>query len=157
VSAIAVALHALAAVVWVGGMFFAYNVQRPSAGPLEAPARLALWGRTFARFFQWVWGSIVVLLATGLWMVYALFGGFEAVGIHVEIMMSIGIVMMLIYLHLWFAPYARFRKALAAGQLPDAGKQLDQIRRIIKINLILGLIVVVVGASGRYWGSLPIP
>ena len=32
-----IALHILAAVVWVGGIFFAYMVLRPSAGPLEPP------------------------------------------------------------------------------------------------------------------------
>lgn len=151
-SAIAVALHALAAVIWVGGMFFAYQVQRPATGPMDAPVRLALWGRTFARFFQWVWGSVVVLLATGFWLIFDVFGGFAGVGLHVHIMMGVGILMMLIYAHLWFAPYARFRAALAAGQFPEAGKQLNTIRQIVGTNLVLGLIVVAIGASGRYWG-----
>ena len=39
--ALLVALHVLAAVVWVGGMFFAYMVLRPAAGPLETAERLA--------------------------------------------------------------------------------------------------------------------
>ena len=46
---ILIALHVLAAVVWVGGMFFAYMVLRPSAGLLVAPARVALWQRVFGR------------------------------------------------------------------------------------------------------------
>jgi uncharacterized membrane protein len=85
-------------------------------------------------------------------MIFAVFGGFAGVGVHVHIMMAVGILMMLIYAHLWFAPYARFKAALAAGTLPEAGKQLNQIRRIVGTNLVLGLIVVVIGASGRYWG-----
>ncbi|MBM3486865.1 MAG: hypothetical protein FJX67_09555 [Alphaproteobacteria bacterium] len=150
-SGLAIALHALAAVVWVGGMFFAYNIQRPAAGSLDAPVRLALWGRTFARFFQWVWAAIAVLLATGYWLIFMQFGGFRGIGLHVHLMQGLGIVMILIYLHLWFAPYARFRAALAAQQYPEAGKQLNQIRRIVGTNLILGLVVVAIGASGRYW------
>jgi hypothetical protein len=53
-SAILIRLHTLAAVVWVGGMFFAYNVLRPSTGPLEPAERLALWQRVLSRFFPWV-------------------------------------------------------------------------------------------------------
>jgi len=60
------ALHIVAAVIWVGGMFFAYMVLRPSAGPLEPALRLPLWHRVFGRFFPWVWASIVALLASGL-------------------------------------------------------------------------------------------
>jgi uncharacterized membrane protein len=40
--ALLIALHVLAVVVWVGGMFFAYMVLRQSAGPLEPEARLRL-------------------------------------------------------------------------------------------------------------------
>jgi len=38
------ALHVLAAVVWVGGMFFAWMVLRPAAvSALQPPERLMLW------------------------------------------------------------------------------------------------------------------
>jgi uncharacterized membrane protein len=146
-----VALHILSALVWVGGMFFAYLVLRPSVGPLEPPARLALWRRVFGRFFPWVWVSVVLLLATGVLMIVVGFGGFEAVGLYISLMMSIGIVMMLLFLHLYFAPWRRFQRALDAGDAPAAGRNLDQIRRIVAINLVLGLVTVAVGASGRYW------
>jgi len=33
------AFHILAAVIWVGGMFFAHMVLRPSAGPLDSFSR----------------------------------------------------------------------------------------------------------------------
>lgn len=150
--ALAIALHALAAVIWVGGMFFAYMALRPAVGPLEPPARLALWKRTFDRFFLWVWLSIVLLLATGYWIVFGAFGGFANVGIHVHIMQAIGIVMMLLFLHLWFAPYRRLGKALDANDMPAGAKQIGQIRMLVGTNLLLGIIVVVIGASGRYWG-----
>jgi len=51
---IGMTLHVLAAVIWVGGMFFAHMVLRPSAGPLEPAVRLSLWSRVFPRFFFWV-------------------------------------------------------------------------------------------------------
>jgi uncharacterized membrane protein len=146
-----VALHVLSALVWVGGMFFAYLVLRPSAGPLEPPARLALWRRVFDRFFPWVWASVALLLATGVLMILFGFGGFETAGAYITIMMTVGVVMMLLFLHLYFAPWRRFQRALDGGDGPAAARNLDQIRRIVAINLVLGLATVVVGASGRYW------
>ena len=149
---IGVAFHIVAAVIWVGGMFFALFVLRPSTGPLDPPTRLALWQRVFARFFPWVWGAEAVLLATGFAMVIWGFGGFAKIGTYVHVMMGLGIVMMLIYAHLYFAPWRRFRRAVAAGEWPVAAKNIDQIRLMVTINLVLGLITVVVGAAGRYYG-----
>ncbi len=145
------AVHILAAVIWVGGMFFAYVALRPSAGPLEPALRLPLWHRVFSRFFPWVWACVVALLASGYGMVFLGFGGFAGVGPHVHAMQATGIVMVLLFLHLFFAPWQRLRRALAAGDLPGAGRNLEQIRILVAINLALGLITVVIGASGRYW------
>jgi uncharacterized membrane protein len=149
--ALLIALHILAAVVWVGGMFLAYMVLRPSAGPLPPEERLGLWRRVFARFFPWVWLSIVLLLATGYGMIFLYLGGFKGAGLHIHVMQGIGIVMMLLFLHLFFAPWRRFRVAVDAQQFPKAAKHLNQIRVIVAINLVLGLVTVVVGASGRFW------
>ena len=146
-----VALHALAAVVWVGGMFFAYMVLRPSAGPLEPPLRLALWARVFGRFFPWVWASIAVLLVSGYAMLFLRFGGFAGAGLHIHVMQVTGILMMALFLHLFFAPWRRFSRAVETGAFQDAAASLDRIRRIVAINLVLGIVTVAVGASGRFW------
>src|SRR5229473_1120814 len=98
------AVHILAAVIWVGGMFFAYVALRPSAGPLEPALRLPLWHRVFRRFFPWVWACVVALLASGYGMVFLGFGGFAGVGPHVHAMQATGIVMVLLFLHLFAAP-----------------------------------------------------
>ena len=83
---IGVAFHIVAAVIWVGGMFFALVVLRPSTGPLDPPTRLALWQRVFARFFPWVWGAVAVLLISGFAMVIWGFGGFTKIGTYVHVM-----------------------------------------------------------------------
>lgn len=140
-------LHILSAVIWVGGMFFAHQMVRPSVGSLDAAVRLPLWRRIFARFFPWVWAAIVLLLVSGFAM-----QGLGVSGLHVQIMEGLGIVMMLAFGHLYFAPWQRFRRAVDAADFPAAATQLNQIRRIVEFNLALGLIVVVVGATGRYWG-----
>ena len=149
---VGVAFHIVAAVIWVGGMFFALVVLRPSTGPLDPPTRLALWERVFARFFPWVWGAVAVLLVSGFSMIIWGFGGFDKIGTYVHVMMGLGIIMMLLYAHLYFAPWQRFRRAVAAGEWPVAAKNIDQIRLLVTINLVLGLITVVVGAAGRYYG-----
>lgn len=149
--AVAVALHVIAAVVWVGGMFFAVVVLRLAAGALEPGDRGSLWHRVFARFFPWVWASIVLLFASGYWMIIAGRGGFTDLPLHVHLMHGIGWLMVLIYLHLWFAPYAQFKSAFAAGEGPTVAANLNRIRWTVTANLVLGLINTIIGASGRYW------
>lgn len=151
---VAITLHILSAVVWVGGMFFAWMALRPvAASLLEPPLRLPLWSKTFARFFPWVWAAVVLLPASGYWMIFKSFEGMQNVGLHVHLMQIIGIVMIGIYLHVFFAPYQRMNRAIATGDFPAAGKQLAVIRRLIGINLILGLITITFATGGAYWLS----
>jgi uncharacterized membrane protein len=145
-------LHAVAAVVWVGGMFFALVALRPATAPLEPRVRLELWSRVLGRFFGWVIAAILVLLASGYGMIFGVYGGFRAIGMPINIMQGVGIVMMLVFCHLYFAPWRRFRVALARQDYPAAARQLNQIRLIVTTNLVLGIITVAVGSSGRYWG-----
>lgn len=149
---VGLAFHILAAVIWVGGMFFAYAVLRPGVGPLEPAIRLPLWHRVFSRFFLWVWLSIAALLVSGFAMVFLGFGGFAAVGAYVRAMMALGIVMMVIYTYLYFAPWRRFRRAVLMGDWSAADKDIRQIRLLVGFNLVLGLATAVIGASGRYYG-----
>lgn len=148
---ILIAAHVLAAVFWVGGMAFAYLILRPAAGPLEPAARLPLWRRVFARFLPWVGVAIAALLVSGLWMIFDPFGGFAGLPLYVNLMLSTGILMMLLYLHLVFAPWKRFQRAVDAATWPEASVQLDKIRVTVGINLFLGVITLVIGSTGRYW------
>jgi len=149
---VAIITHVLAAIVWVGGMFFAHQVLRPAVPPIEAGPRQQLWTRVLARFFNWVIAAIIVLLVSGFAIVFGVFGGFADVGHYVHLMMGLGIIMMLLFFHLYFAPWPRFRAAVARQDWTEGQRQLDQIRRIVGINLVLGLVTAAIGASGRYWG-----
>jgi uncharacterized membrane protein len=145
------AIHLLAAVFWVGGMAFAYLVLRPAAGALDPAVRLPLWRGVLARFLPWVGVAIVALLISGFAMIFTIFGGMAGAAPYVNAMAATGIIMMLLYLHLWFAPWRRFRTALDSGALPAAAKSLNQIRIIVGINLLLGALTIVIGGTGRYW------
>ncbi len=79
------------------------------------------------------------------------YGGFAAAGIYVHFMLGIGLLMMAIYAHLYFVPWRRLRRAVAAANWSEGGVQLGVIRRIVAVNLTLGLITVAIGASGRFW------
>jgi len=149
---LALTLHVLGAVVWVGGMFAAYMCLRPAAGPLEAPQRLGLWRQFFAKFFPWVWLSVVLLVASGYWMLITSFGGFAGAPLYVNLMQALGWIMILLYAWLFCGPWLKFKRAVDAQDRPSAGGELSRIRQIIMINLPLGLIVVVIGGTGRYWG-----
>jgi uncharacterized membrane protein len=105
----------------------------------------------FRRFFPWVWASIVILLASGYGMMILYFGGFAGARLYIQLMQGIGILMMLLFLHLYFGPWRRFSAAVAGGRFPEAAKRLSQIRLIVAVNLGLGLLTIVVGASGRFW------
>jgi uncharacterized membrane protein len=149
---IAITLHVLAAAIWVGGMFFAYMALRPAAARLlDPPQRLPLWSHTLRRFFLWVWIAIVILPASGYWMILLVFGGFANVGAHVHIMQTIGIIMIMIFFHVFFAPYRRMNQAIAAGDYPKAGEELGRIRRYVGINLLLGLLTIAVASGGGYY------
>jgi uncharacterized membrane protein len=152
IASVSLILHTLSAVVWVGGMFFAHQVLRPAAAALEPGPRLTLWSRVLGRFFAWVFGAIVLLLLTGYAMVFGVYGGFSRIGLHVQLMQAIGILMMLLFFHLYFAPWRRFRDAVGRQDWVEGRRQLDRIRIIVTTNLVLGVIVVAIGSSGQYWG-----
>lgn len=149
--ALAIALHVLSAVIWVGGMFFAYMAMRPAVVEVVAgPQRGTLWCHTFTRFFRWVWLSIALLLVTGYWMIFKVFGGMASAGWHVHAMQTGGLIMMLLFFHLYFVPFRRLKQAVAEQDSEEAGRRVRQIRKLVAINLVLGLIIVAVGSAGRY-------
>ncbi len=143
-----IALHGLLAVIWVGGMFFAYMILRPAAQTLETPQRLSLWARTFGGFFPWVWGAVLIVPLTGYYVAIVRFGAMAALPMYVNIMQGLGILMVLLYLHVFFAPYRRLRRGVENGDFVKAGHALAQIRQLVAINMALGLITIFVALAG---------
>src|SRR6476661_6654061 len=122
---IALLLHVISDVIWVGGMFLAYIAVRPAAGEvLEPPQRLRLWSGIFRRFFPWVWLAVILILASGFTMI----GQMPKVPVYVIVMTAVGVVMSAIFMHIYFAPFGRLKRALAAQDWPAGGAALNQIR-----------------------------
>lgn len=151
IKSISIFLHVLSVVIWVGGMFFAYMALRPvAAQQLEPPQRLRLWAGVFARFFPFVWIAIILLPATGYTMIFSVWQSFANTPVFVHIMNGLGTLMILLFLHVYFAPYRRLREAVTTENWPTAGNNLNQIRKLIGINLSLGLLTVMVATIGEY-------
>lgn len=142
-------IHLLAIIAWVGGMFFAYVVLRPSAAEiLQAPERLRLWDKVFGRFFNWVWLAVFLVLVSGFYMIY-LIGGFANLPLYINLMLLLGIVMTMIYVYVFFKCYVQFNRLVARQEWPAAGAVLGTIRQLVGLNLTIGLLTVAVAMIGR--------
>ncbi len=137
------ALHLLCAIAWVGGMLFALTVVRPALGVLEPPQRVALHHRIFRRFFLIIWHAMPLALITGYGLAFAVYGGFQHLPWNVNAMQAIGLVMAVVFLAIVFGPYRRFRAAVSTARALEAA---EKIRRLILLNLVLGIVVVVLAA-----------
>jgi len=67
----------------------------------------------------------------------------------VHVMFGLGLLMSLIFAFIRLVTYPRMRRALAGQQLPVAAAQLDLIRRLVAINLALGVLTIAVATVGR--------
>ena len=104
------------------------------------------------RFLMWVGVSVLVLIVTGYWLVFAVYGGFAGMPMHVNLMARH---------RLDHVPDVRpsvfsrrgpsFTAPVDAEDWPEAVARHNTIRRIIEINLTLGILTVVIAAGGRFW------
>ena len=146
--ALAYSLHVLAALIWVGGMFFAWMILRPAAvTALEGPARLKLWVEVFQRFFVWVWIAVAVLPISGVGLLQMRFNGFETAPRYVQIMMGLYIVMVALFIRIQSLQLPELRKAVEAQAWADGAAVMGRIRRLVGGNLIVGLVLVVIAAA----------
>jgi len=147
---IAITLHLLAALIWVGGMFFAYMAMRPASQFLEPAMQLTLWSNTLKHFFPWVWLSIIFILVSGFWLI-VVSGGMGDVGSHVHVMLLLGIIMILMFMHVFFSPYKKLTRSVESKDWETGTRALAQIRFLMFINLTIGLFVTFIGSAGQYY------
>lgn len=145
---LALMLHLLGVVVWIGGMFFAYYALRPSATELlQPPQRLPLWSATLRRFFRWVWISVVLVLGSGFYM-FSVIASAGRVPLYLHAMLYIGVLMTLIFGYVFFSPFPALRRAVESQNWQQAGMMLNQIRIAVAVNLGLGIANIVVPTAG---------
>jgi len=146
------ALHVLVAVLWVGGMAFAFLALRPVLASRPPPERLVLFEGVMRRFFRVVWHAMPILLVTGWALLFGWYGGFAGAGWHIHLMHATGLLMAGIFAGMFLGPWQAMRRALAAGETSLAGGHAGSVRRMVAANLALGLLTVAVAAWGRFGG-----
>ena len=143
-------LHVLAIVVWIGGMVFAHFFLRPAAMQLPPPQRIPLMHGALQRFFSAVLVAVVVVLASGLWMIGRVAKETVQAGLSFNmpldwtIMATLGIVMMAIFGHIRFALFKRLSRAVADQDWPAGGIALASIRTWVSVNLAIGVIIIAI-------------
>lgn len=137
---VALFLHLAAVAVWVGGMVFAQFCLRPSLADVSPQLRLPLIEAVFGRFFNWVGASVILVLASGGFMM-ARFGGAHAPW-PVHVMAGFGVLMMLTYGHVRFAVFPRIRRAVQAQNWPDGARAVDTMRRLVALNLVFSVVAI---------------
>ncbi|WP_423907719.1 CopD family protein [Candidatus Spongiihabitans sp.] len=143
---LALMFHVLAAVIWVGGMFFAYVLLRPVLVTIDAPQRLTIWAKIFKKFFPWVWFCIIVLLATGFYMIY-LMGGFSDIGNHIYAMLGLAVIMIVIFKFVCVAPFRHLCRGVEQEKWEVAAYALGTIRKLVAVNLGLGILTIVAATA----------
>lgn len=144
---VSLALHQLASVVWIGGMFFAHFALRPTLKQaLEPPARIEVALGVFRRFFPWVWLCVTVLWVTGGWVSIAVLG--RNLGAHVITMIGTAAIMTLVFVYLYLVPYGRMRLYVEQESWREASIEFGRIRKLMVFNLGLGILTVVAAVFG---------
>lgn len=134
-------LHLAAAILWMGGMAFVVLALRPALhAQLQPPQRLPLMVLVLRRFFVVVIVSIVVLLATGGPLLLQVPGAQAPRGWHA--MAGLGVLMVLVFGHIFFGPWRRMQRAVAAQEWPEGGRRAGQIAMLVKVNLGLGWLAI---------------
>ncbi|VAW75129.1 hypothetical protein MNBD_GAMMA12-785 [hydrothermal vent metagenome] len=137
---LAYAVHYLSAIIWIGGMFFAYVALRPAAGMMEPDQRLTLWARTLSGFFPWVIVAIILLYTSGIYLILE----HKLLSTPIHVMIGLAVIMTLMFFHVYFAPFKRLKQNVIIKDWPAAGKNLAQIRLLVGINLSIGLAMVAI-------------
>ena len=141
-------LHVLAAVVWVGGMLFAWMILRPAlAAALEGPARLKVWVQVLERFFVWVWCAVVMLPVTGIGIINLNFSGFQTAPRYVQAMIGLYVVMVALFMRVSTLNLPQLRQAVQAEEWAQGAAALGGIRRLVGVNLLIGLAVIAIAAA----------
>jgi uncharacterized membrane protein len=143
-------LHFLAALVWVGGMFFAHFVLRPSAELLPLPDRIRLWTQVLGRFMNMVWVAVIILPISGYWLIFSYYGGMDNLALHIHIMQGEGWLMIALFFYVYFGPFKQMKIRAKEELFPEAGMFMLKIRRVVGINLLLGLLTTIIAVAGRF-------
>ncbi len=140
-----VLIHLLGVVVWLGGMFFAVLCLRPSLPTLPAANRPTLMADALGRFFNYVAVAILAIWLSGFQLLAPVGMKHAPAGWH--LMIGAALLMTLVFLFIRLVIYPGVRRSIEQGELPAAAAGLNRIRWLVVINLALGVLALIGGAS----------
>ena len=127
-------------------MTFMLFALRPALiAQLQGQARLELLALILKRFFAIVLVAVAVLLLTGLHLYGA---GAKAVGMPSiplgwHLMAGLGITMILVFGHIYFAGFRGLKRAVDAANWTVAAAKAAQIHTMVVVNFLLGWAAVI--------------
>jgi uncharacterized membrane protein len=144
-----VLLHLLGAITWFGGMWFAYFCLRPAAAKsLNPPERLSLWLATFDYFLRYIAIAVVVIVISGFTLL--LQSDLRTVPVGWLVMTALGTVMTTVFGYVYLRLFPKLQAHCLASAWASAAVVMNDIRRLVAVNLVLALGTVVAAAFSRY-------
>ena len=149
------AVHLLAVIAWVGGMFFMLMCLRPAVHEvLEAPPRVRLMHATLRRFLRIVGLAVLAILLSGAAMIAMAWRDRAGAGLAFNmpldwyVMFAVFFVMLALFVHIRGVLFGRLDAALREGRWADGASALGAIRWEVSANLVLGVFVTVLVRLG---------
>jgi uncharacterized membrane protein len=145
-AAIADAVHQIGFVILLGSIFFLLFVLRPAARDLATgDERLMVYLRYYKHLFRWAWIALLLLWLSGT-------GKMLTLDIHnlppqVGLMAGAGAVTTVLTLLAHFAFYHQMDEAIFEQHWPRAARRGSRVRRVMALNLLIGLMLIVAGVA----------
>ena len=141
--ALLVSVHALAAALWFGVLFYQRVILPKGLERVEPPQRLAVATGATPRFFAVAFIASALLLISGMGLMSS-----RGFGPHVQIMFAIWVLMTATAVYAAFGPAKRLRAAAAAGDLDAVPAALKTLRILVTVNVKLAAIAIILGVAG---------
>jgi uncharacterized membrane protein len=141
-------LHLAAAVVWLGGMFFALFCLRPAAASLPPPVRVPFMADVLGRFFNAVLAVVAVILGSGAALMGRAVQTTHQTGAAFNVpadwlvMAGLGLLMVVVFAYVRVVLFKRLRQAIVGQDWPSGGAALNEIRFWVAANLVFGTLAV---------------
>ena len=144
-------LHLLATVTWIGGMLFVNLVLMPSLTAIDPPQRGKLMGAIAKRFAILSWGSIVILLVTGVIVApsQSLLNLSTAYGVTLFLKHLAVLAMIVIGVRTAFVIAPKMQSLAPAPGTPPSPAYLNvqkQFSLLARVNMLLGVLVLLLVA-----------
>lgn len=144
-------LHILATAVWIGGASFVHFILKPASRSIDPQQAGKLFGLVAKRFSKVAWGSIIVLLITGVMKTPEgqMFNTSSELGMMLTIkhILVIGVLIVGLTIGLYVVPKMQ-KAAPKPGEAPSAdfAEYQNKLNMLASVNLVLGVLVVVVAS-----------